>query len=393
MLLSLLSLFLCLLSWMTPAAAAPIPVDAVVAGALAHDPAVAHAMAACEAAQGELRSATGLRENPSLEVRIGIGAARHEFSLTQPVSLSGAGAAAAAEARFKVSAAEARLERQRLETATYARILLVRAIQADETLALAQESLALMRTLRGAAEARLLAGEGTGLEVQLTRLEEAAATATALSASREAADARVALIGLTGLPLDVELPRDLWVAVPAPASAVSERSDLRADRLLVEAASARISLERASVLPPVGIGVWAEADPGGGAWALGPSLSLTLPVWQQNAAGRAEASAALAMASAELSAARARADADQAAIPGQRAVATLAGDLASPAIIAREALGMIEKGVEAGELGVMDAALLRARVMDAWVRSAGVRAEAAFILLSVALQEEWSTLL
>ncbi len=400
-----------LLWWVLSAWAAPVPADDVVAAALELSPDLASAMATVDRAKAQLAAARGLRANPTLDVRLGFGLPQHEVALSQPVSLSGEGIAAAAAAEASVRAAEAALQRVRMQTATDARRALVNAITTEATRGLAEDLRALTATLREATEARRDAGEASDLEVQLARLDEAAAHADVIAATQAALAARAALAHLTGLAWSTELPTDADTALPAPTDATALRSDRVAAEASEDAAQAAVRREKAAILPPVELGVWAQMQnvgvyagatgvviprgdwAGNTAWTVGPSLTVTLPVFKANPDGRGEAAADLALAEAAVRIARAAADADQAQAADQRALIAQVRALPDPSVDARAALAGLTTAVTAGELSPAEAAAVRARVMDSWRRSVAARTPALEATLDLALAEEWPTLL
>jgi outer membrane protein TolC len=391
------------------ALAAPLTADEVVAAALSRDPALAEAEANVLAAEGERCASTGLRHDPTLQARVGFGLPQHEASLTQPLSLSGEGLAAAKAADASLKAALAQRDRRRLEVAAAARKGMIWAIAAEASVARADEILRLTADLRVTAEARLAAGDGTELEVHLARLEEAAAAADQLAARRDALSAREALAATTGFGPDAALPDDPMVAAPS-ASAGGERSDRVAAAAHLERADAELRRERAAALPPVDVGVWLQVQnvgvtpgPGGvavapwswsenAAWSVGPSLSMALPLWHGNPDGVARATGARDVAAVDLGALDARIAAEERGVAArQRAVDGVAG-VADPTSEAQAALVGIDAAIAAGEIGVAEGSLLRARILDAWNRGAAARAEAAVILVDVALVASWPTL-
>lgn len=379
------------LSWLVSAAlAAPVLPDEVVAKALAHDPALAAAEAAVGTAEGERRAATGLRYDPTLELRLGFGLPQHEVSLAQPVSLSGEGLAAARAAEAGLRAAEGERDRRRLEVAANARLLLILAIAAGAEVERADEVLRLASGLRDAADRRLASGDAPELQAHLARLEEAAAAADVVQAHREALAAREALVATTGLAMDVELPDDPMAAVPG-GSASGSRSDRDAAAARVEAADSALQRERAAALPPVDLGAWAQVQ--GGAWTVGPAIGVTLPVWNGNRAGIAGAEGRRALARSEQAGLESRIGAEQAGSVDRRAVLDTVAATVDPTPEARAALAGVEAAATVGELGAADAALLRAHILDAWGRGARARAEAAAMAVDLALAESWPTLL
>jgi outer membrane protein TolC len=397
--------------WWIMAAHAAVPdrfVEQLVAAALANDPVMVAATADVERADGELRAASGLRQNPTLDARFGLGLQQHEASLRQPLSVTGAGAAAFGVARARQEAAVSTLFRRRLEVAADIRRWLVEAIRAEAALTLSGESLQIAKTLRASAEARLSAGDGTELEVHLARLEEAAAVDELLQATNQALEARVVLAAHAALPADAELPTDPWVAVPPrPGVTSPERHDLLAANAAVLAAKHAVRFEAASVVPPIEVGVWAQAqnvgvvgDPvaippmsGNTAWTVGPTVSVTLPAWQSNADGRARARAALSTASAEAGVIEATAAAERFGVGRQRDAIAAATGLPDPTAEARAALSGIDRGFRGGEFGVGDASAMRARVLETWRRGASTTADAAKLAIAGALAEEWPSLL
>lgn len=400
-----------ILAWLlTAALAAPLTADELVAATLLHSPQLAAAEADVAAAEGARRAATGLRVDPTLEARLGFGLPQHELSLTQPVSLSGEGIAAVGEADAALRAAEAARDQLRLVLAAEARQRLIVAVWAAAELTRAREVLRLTADLRAAAEARLAAGEAAELEVHLARLEEAGATADLVAAQRRALAAREELSAASGLRQDVELPEDPMNAAPAPG-AVGVRGDVVRAQAEVEHADAAVRRERAAALPPVAIGVWAQvqniaASPGSAgaqidrgswsenaAWTVGPTLSITLPVWNGNRAEIARAVGDQAVTRAELAGVEARVAAEQAGSAQRREITARVGDAPDPGLEARAALAGLDAALAAGEISQADATLLRARVLDVWGRAAAARAEAATLTVDLALAEAWTTLL
>jgi outer membrane protein TolC len=389
---------------------APLTADDVVSAALSRDPALAEAEAAVTAAEGERKGATGLRHDPTLEARLGFGLPQHEAALTQPVSLSGEGIAAARAADASLRAAEADRDRRRLEVAAGARRSMIRAIAADAAVERAGEVLGLSTELRAAAEARLATGDAPELEVHLARLEEAAAAADRVQVLREALAAHEALAATTGIGREAELPDDPMIAAPS-GSGSGERSDRTAAAARVERADAALRREKAAALPPLDLGVWAQIQnvatapgPGGvevspwswsenAAWTVGPTVAVTLPVWSANRAGIARAAGERDLAASELAALEARIDAEQAGSVDRRQVMAAVDGTADPTPEARAALIGVDAALAAGEIGGADAALLRARILDAWRRGSSARASAAEVAVDLALAESWPGLL
>jgi hypothetical protein len=128
-------------------------------------------------------------------------------------------------------------------------------------------------------------------------------------------------------------------------------------------------------------------------WSIGPTASVTLPIWNGNRAGVAEARGERQVARAELAAIDARIAAEQAGSVARRTAVEAVAGTADPAPEARASLAGVDAAMNAGELSAAEAALLRSRVLDAWRRASGARAEAAEVAVDLALAEGWPGLL
>lgn len=212
------------------------------------------------------------------------------------------------------------------------------ALAADTAVTIARDNVALTRQLLGVTTARLEAGAVGSLDVNLAKGRALQAEVDQKTARLQSAAARRTLATLMGLTECAD-SMELIDPLPAPmdsepdverlvALALSARLDIRAAEQSVESAAARVELELAKIFPNVQIGVELErnaqrAQPGrkiladtarasianGGLTApslqsrgerrlaasqrieaiLGPSLSLTLPVFDQNQAQIAKA--------------------------------------------------------------------------------------------------------
>ncbi|MBK8269339.1 MAG: TolC family protein [Planctomycetes bacterium] len=212
------------------------------------------------------------------------------------------------------------------------------ALAADSAFSIAQDNVSLTEELLRITNARLEAGTVGSLDVNLARGQALRAKVEARSAQLESASSRRTLAALLGLttsaqdlllretlpePMESELPVDRYVA-----AALDSRLDARAARDAVEAAAARVELELAKVFQNVEVGLEVEhqahraqggrkilADTARTSIAngqltapeiqsrgqrnleerqridaiLGPSLSLTLPIFDQNQAQIAKA--------------------------------------------------------------------------------------------------------
>ncbi len=384
-----------LLTLLTSFAVAPavLTPDQAVLAALAKDPALVARVADVEAAQGLRReSELFLPRNPEVDVSTSTDGTRQTGSLVQPFSLSGEDRHRARSARAGLEAAEAAAVRGRFETAATTRSVYVRAVVFRELLRFAEEDRALLARLRGVAEARIAAGEGIDLDLRLARLEEARATGAWLEAQAAAAAAEAELAALVGMTPG-ELVHDPLAASPTQLEDGTARSDLLAARKAIEAARASLARERAAVFPAIGVGVFYERDEG--RTIVGPSATLTVPLWNRNQSGIAAALGNLHLAEAIEASIAARAATEQIRAEERLRVAedsltTLAPDIDAEAAPALQALEVL---FTSGESNLPDTLLLRSRVVEgkrAWIEA---RAAVAAARIEVALARQSASLL
>lgn len=375
-----------LLFWFATALAEPLPAADAVERALARSVTVAEAEAALETAEGRARAAAFLRFDPQVSGSWAAVGDSAQLSLTQPLSVSGEGLAARRSAVAEVEAAEARLARARLEAAADVRLAWVAAVEARQRQVLAAEAVELATRLRDGAERRLATGEASLLDARLARLEESEALAAWMETLATEGERLAALAALVALPVDeLTIPDDPLAGAPPPAEgAALARSDVLAARSEVEADRAALARERSAVLPPIGFGAFYEQE--GEELRVGPSLSVTLPLWRRNADGRAAARAGLHASGARLDAAERIAAAEQEASREVLERMTAAADRMDVDVPseARAALESIALGYEAGELDLLSAALLRSEVLEGqrrWLEGRSILAEARIALL------------
>lgn len=366
------------------ALAAPLSPDQAVRSALSSHPELARAEAELSAARGARRASTLLHENPEIEAGYALVGERLEASVAQPLSLSGEGLAERRSQRAQVAAAEAALTRTRLEVAAEARSAYIDAVVAHQGAALTERAFDLATQQLQATAASLRAGEASDLDLRLARLEQAKVAAELMEARADEAEALATLSALVRVPVQGEdLLEDPLLAAPEPsAGAGAERSDVVAARQGVEAAEAALTRERAARVPQLTVGAFYEDD---GAITAGPTLGWTLPLWQQNQAGVAEARGDLGVAQAELGAAIARSEAERrtATEDHSHALATVRALEASPED-SRAALAAVEAGVRSGELDLVTTLLLRDEIVagqTALLASGGALAHARVRLL------------
>ncbi|MEK6675954.1 MAG: TolC family protein [Planctomycetota bacterium] len=279
---------------------------------------------------------SGLFSNPSLALSFRIpdegGLGNFEASLAQNI-------AELWQIRPRVRAAERDLDQTILTLAREASMAAldahgayVRAVQAERQLEIAGENLSIAAQLVELAVARREAGSGTEVDVNLARAERAALDVTQRTSLVAAVAAKATLgktLGITTPPNELQLSDGLPDAVQltfTPQQLVeiarTHRLDLKAADAVIQAAQARVAYERARFLRTVDLGInmergerrsrggrnWlaetafatAQAgaftppslqprDPQTTDYVTGPTLSMELPVFDQNQAQVARA--------------------------------------------------------------------------------------------------------
>jgi cobalt-zinc-cadmium efflux system outer membrane protein len=281
---------------------------------------------------------SGLLSNPSLGVALrlpaGGGLASLEADLAQNV-------AELWQIPVRKKVAERALDRAILDVAAQAARIAAgaksayyAAVGADQRLVIAEENLEVTRTVLELAEFRRSAGAGSELDVNLARGVALEAELAVQQARLAAAGARRRLAAVLGLTLGADDPvlAEGPVAIPDNTldadrlidAALAERLDICALRQAVAAAEERLVLEYRRVFPTLEIGVALERGERGRAegrdlladtarssiaaggltapdieprsarrvntdFAIGPSLALELPIFDQNQAQIARA--------------------------------------------------------------------------------------------------------
>ncbi len=297
-----------------------------------------------------------------------------EIALSQEIEIAGQRGKRVASASAAAEAARAAFDRSRQELAAPVASPIATVMRARELAthaALEREGAAELAAFE---QRRLDAGAGTLIDLNVTRAAEGRAERRVALARADEAAARAALAEVLALPV-AELPfvagtlPDAWPAPPALAElerlALDRRSDLLALRSEVEAATARIRLERSLATPNLVIGVakGREAD----REDLDTlRAGFTIPLFQRNQGGIATARAdegvlSARLASAELAVRREVAAAWSRAEATSRALAvfrqTVAGTL-------EESLDLVQRGLAAGKLRGSEVLVFRRELID-----------------------------
>ncbi|HKU44009.1 MAG TPA: TolC family protein [Polyangiales bacterium] len=362
--------------------------------ARAHAPPLRVAEARTRLADGQRAAASAwFPENPELELSVGprfrAGEEGVDFSaaLRQPLELNGGRgsrlrAAARASERLGVARELREVEIELALEAAYRNAQLARA-----RLALSTRVAEFSAELRSRVERRLSAGDATLIELRVAEGEAARAASDALVQQNALQTASLALCELSGWPsTDPPLPAaELPALRTAPnlveLSKLAEQRhpELRLHRAELEQARAEAEVAERAVFPRPALGaeLSRETGPEGPpAWIVLGTLRVSLPVWQRLEAERGEKNAEQRIALAELEAFR-----NTTRVRIASALAELSGAaqrlqlLAASGASFDESLGLLQRGLEAGELPLLEVSFARQRLLDAQLAALDARAD------------------
>lgn len=356
-----------------------LPPDQAVVRALSAHPDLQAADAAVSVARADRSRSAVLLSNPSLSGWTSIDGARAELGIAQPLSLTGEGWHSRSAAKASLDAAELTLGRRRREVAAQTRLAYVDAVVATGLVGVASEGSDLAGRLSFAVRRKHEEGEASTLDLRLARLAEVQAATRLLQARRTEAEALRVLASWVAQPVTAaDLLDDPEAATPVASAPASPRSDVEAAEAEVARAEAELRRARAAVLPPVSVGARVAVEDG--QTFVGPSVSLSLPVFDRNQQERAMSHGRLAVADGQLQQVRARAETEQTTASQRVSEANTAAERVQADIEeARAALASIEAGVLAGQIDLSTAVLLQTQVLDgeaAVVRLRGLLADA-----------------
>ncbi len=278
------------------------PEDAV-ALALWNNPGFQVALADLGFARADLIEARQLR-NPILSLLFPWGPKQFEATLQLPIEAIWQRPRRVKAATLDADAVATRLMADGLGVMAQARSAYLTATAADARVRLAAESAELWGRLRRIADARLREGDISEFEARSIRSEAAMADAVARGVEGDKDVSRIELDHVLGFGVppsttltpvdDLRLSQCESIAT-LMTDALASRPDVRAAELAVEAAGARVGLEKSKILT-----ITANLDANGEGkegFELGPGLGLDLPL-NGNGGGRARAAAGLTQASA-----------------------------------------------------------------------------------------------
>jgi len=297
-----------------------------------------------------------------------------EIAVSQEIELAGQRGKRVATASAAVEAARAAFDRSRQVLAARVASAFAAVLRARELSALATFEREVAAELATFEQRRLDAGAGTVIDLNVALAAEGRAERRVALAQAEEAAARAALAEVVALPVAElpavagELPESLTMPAALPELerlALGRRGDLLALRSEVEAATARIRLERSLAAPNLVIGVakGREADRED---LDTVRAGFAIPLFQRNQGGIATARAeegvlAAQLASGELAVRREVTAAWSRAEATARALAvfrrTVAGTL-------EESLDLVQRGLAAGKLRGSEVLVFRRELID-----------------------------
>jgi outer membrane protein TolC len=363
--------------------------------ALSRHPSITTAEAALLRNQSATDRAALPLNSPTLSLQSSVDARRIGASLQQPVSLTGERLAQRRQSTAALTASQAHLRRTRLEVATEVRTAYSDAIVRAGFSTLALASVANAEQLERAVRLKQEEGESSLLDLRLARLSRARTISWLLAARQAETQALQDLAALVGQEvMTTSLGTEPLRAAPRPdTDTIAERSDLRAAQAALEAAELNLTLQRSAALAPLSLGVVLNQEDD--ELFIGPSMSWSLPLFERNQIGRAEAQGAHAVSSATLRRLTAQAQTELTTTAARHReaddlAASLGGDLFEEA---EAALAGITLSYQTGHTDLLSTLLLREEVIEGQVALINLQGQLADARLSLLLATEDDALL
>ncbi len=331
----------------------------------------------------------------------------HQFGLRQKLPFPGLLSQRRRAAKQSAQASTFRVEDQTLLTDAAVEMAWSELGFAQRALDITRRNTALLRQLASTAESRYRVGSGLQQDVLRAQVELTALLQEELRRNEAIAEAEARLVELLDLPVDLVLPRtdELAFAAEQPGleallAALEQRSArLAAARKAVEAAEARVRVAQLEGLPDVDLGIGYRVrkrtvgDPVDGDDFLSAGLTVRLPMNRAKWRSRvSEQEALLRHAKADLRAAR-----SELAYRTRRAHAELIRATSEEALLetglvpqARQSLESSRSAYEVGRIAFLSLLDSQVRLLDAELRLARARADrrAAFASLEAAAGEK-----
>ena len=372
------------------------------------NPDLRRALAQRVAAEGEAADARGLlRNNPELSLertrrtvpQAGLTSDSHRewmVGIAQTVEIAGQQGYRRQAARQELDALDASIDEARLRLRGEVERRFVQVLSLQERAATEQNSLKIIEDTALAIKKRVTAGEDSRLDGNLAQVEAVRARNQIGSLQEQVIQARAELGTALQMPPS-QLPEAIGsLDVPAPVYTLEKLLEQSADRPLLraldhreQAATHRLSLERATRYPNVTVGIATAREGASDARErlTRLTLSLPLPLFQNNAGGIGRASTELTQAQIERQSAIRDTGGDINALwqklQSQTVRANALRQSALPALEENQRLSV--KSLLAGEIGLMQLLLVNRQVLDG--RRDLIDAETELRMTRIALQQ------
>jgi cobalt-zinc-cadmium efflux system outer membrane protein len=360
-----------------------LSIDEAVSIALWNNTDFQLALASLGLARADLIDA-GLLKNPVFSLLFPWGPKQLEFTLTWPIDALWQRPKRIEDARLNAEATAEQLVSHGLRLVADVRLAFFEVLVADRRLALAAEQATVAAEAARISQGRLRAGDISEFEARLADADAVRLEAARLTRVTGRDLAVVRLRALLGLMPDASAFTLVEpTAVTADScdtgpellkSALAARPEVRAAELQIDAAGARVGLEKARI-----VAITASLDAnarGTQGFEMGPGVGVEVPILSQNQGGKARATAQLEQAARRYVAVRNSIATEVAlatvALAEARDTARLLGDdvVASLATARRQS----ESLFKAGEISLLDLLQTRQRLIDVDT----TRADAAF---------------
>lgn len=365
-----------------PKTSGPVTLAQLLAYADARAPSLAVSRQRAKIGDAEVEGAEVLVPyNPQLGVTAGGrtagGVTRFEFGaeLQQRLEIAGERGARIEAAERSRDARAAAVEVARWELHVTVHALYYKLLVRKRQLAAAAKLEVFTKTVRTVIDKRVEAGEDSPLQTIVAKAELAKAAQVVIAAKQAHRETALRLAAVTGWPASVklEVSGKLGKAEPiADGASLTQRAlkEHPSKRWLVaevRAAKARIEREdlEATPEPSIGVSYGREAEPGSVAHVWTGTLSMPIPIWQRNQAGRARARADLGVAKAnQIAFERALAARIERAIIRVNAAAERVRVFGTDLLPAFEGnLDKLKRAFELGEVDVLQLAQIQERIL------------------------------
>lgn len=369
-----------------------LTLEQAVTEAFSRSPALRARRAAVAEARGRLVLADTFRFNPELEGTVADrrtpagSVTDYGFGVAQELEVGGQRGKRTDTASAELSAAEAAFRRDRRLLAARVELAFADAVWLRERLRVEELDAGLTRSFLELSQKRLDAGAATQLDVNLARAAHGRALRRVEETRAEAFEARSLLAEAIGrdpstppLPVGEQPePRPEPLSLAALVSqAAATRTDLEALRRSRLAAEARLSLAHAERIPNLRLRGSYDREEGTDT-ILGGHVAISLPLFNRNQGGIAEARAALERSGHEQSAFELTVQREVAAAHARLQAAVATADQLRGQVMGtlEESLGLLERSFSAGKIGAMELLVFRREFVESERDYIGVLAEA-----------------